>query len=64
MPLVTVADLESGGFYGWWSPVDKLLGNFEPNYGHVRLVNTLWAVGRVPPPPPPYEGVTILRLDA
>ena len=29
IPMVTIDDLDSGGFQRWWSSVDRLLGTFE-----------------------------------
>ena len=51
--MLTINDLNSGGFQKWWSPVDRLLGTFETAYGNIHLVNTL-----------PWDGSSNGRVDA
>ena len=41
IPMVTIDELDSRGFRGWWSPVHRLLGTLETTYGNIHLVNTL-----------------------
>ena len=53
VPMVTVDDLNNGGFQKWWSPVDRLLGTFETAHGNIHLVNTL-----------PWDGSPNGRVDA
>ena len=51
--MVTVDDLNDGGFQKWWSPVDRLLGTFETSHGNIHLVNTL-----------PWDGSPNGRVDS
>ena len=37
IPMVTVDDLDSAGFRGWWSSVDSLLCTFEADNGNIHL---------------------------
>ena len=53
IPLVTIDDLNEGGYTKWWSPVDRLLGTFETSYGNIHLVNTL-----------PWDGAPNGRVDS
>ena len=53
IPLVTIDDLNEGGYTKWWSPVDRLLGTFETSYGNIHLVNTM-----------PWDGAPNGRVDS
>ena len=38
---IKVSDLDQGGFYGWWSPTDRLIGTLQTLQGPIHLVHTL-----------------------
>ena len=38
---IKVSDLDQGGFYGWWSPTDTLIGTLQTLQGSIHLVHTL-----------------------